>query len=208
MNNLMISFFVLLLFLFHCYIRQHIRLGKVKEGLCALWCMDAVFAVSGTVLSFAIYHYSLRPALTRQNILFVLLYLLLTFFFLLLSPSGLGLLAPFKPDTQEKLLLAEYRFHDTLCYVYSFFLALLFFLPILLQLPIKEQKLLSLLSTWEAKDIFSSFYFVIFLILLPISLRQTFYWLKSLKHTPDALETQLLQQYRSRLHYQKRNHFL
>ena len=208
MNNLMISFFVLLLFLFHLYIRQHIRLGKVKEGLCALWYMNAVFAVSGTVLSFVTYRYSLRPALTPQNIIFALLYLLLTLFFLLLSPSGLRLLAPSKPNTEEKLLQAEYRFHDALCLVYHFFLALLFFLPLLFRLPIRGQTLLELLSGWEVKDIFSSFYFVIFLILLPISLRQSYYWLKSLRTTPDTLEKQLLQQYRAHLHYQKRNHFL
>lgn len=199
---------VLLVFFFHLYVRRHLRLGKVKEGLCALWCMDAVFAICGTVLSFALYHYQFVPFLTLRNILLVLVYLALTFLFLLLSPSGIRLLAPSSPTDPQELLAAEYRFNDTLCFVRSFFMVLLFFLPIFLNLPAKEEHLLTLLLTWESKAVFGGFYFAAFLILVPMTLRQALYWLKSLRTTPTMEEKALLHKYSIQIHYQKRNRFL
>ncbi len=208
MNNLMISLLTLLFFLFHLYLRRHIRWGKVKEGLCALWCMDAVFAVCGMILSFALYHYSFAPFFTFRNILLGTAYLLLTFLFLLLSPSGISLLFPKKQTDSETLLAAEYRFNDTLCFIRSFFMVLLFVLPIFLNLPIKEERLLTLLLTWESKDVFGGFYFASFTILLPICLRQAFYFLKSLRYEASPSETALLRRYSMQLHYRRKNHFL
>lgn len=208
MNNLIISLLVFIVFLFHLYMRHHIRWGKVKEGMCALWCMDAVFAICGTILSYALYHYTFAPFFTFRNILLGIVYIMLTFLFLLLSPSGIGLLLPKKQTDPEELLQAEYRFNDTLSFVRSFFMVLLFFLPIFLNLPIQDEKLLSLLLTWESKDVFGGFYFASFSILLPLSLRQAFYWIKNLRYAPPASESTLLCRYSMELHYRKRNRFL
>ncbi len=208
MSNLTISLLTLPVFLFHLYMRHHIRLGKVKEGLCALWCMDAVFAICGVILSFVIYHYTFAPFFTLHNILLSAAYLLLTFLFLLLSPSGIGLLFPKRQTDSEALLAAEYRFNDTLCFFRSFFLMLLFILPVLLNLPIKEECLLTLLLTWESRDIFGGFYLAVFTILLPICLRQAYYFLKSLRYEPSVSEDALLSRQSMELHYRKKNHFL
>lgn len=207
MNNLIISILVLLVFLFHLYICRHIRWGKVKEGLCALWCMDAIFAVCGMILSFALYHYTFTPFFTLRNMLLGTVYMALTFLFLLISPSGIRLLFTQKQTDSEELLLAEYRFNDTLRFVRSFFMVLLFSLPIFLNLPIKNEQLLTLLLTWESKDVFGGFYFASFTILLPICLRQSFYWLKSLHGSPSQSENMLLQKYSMQLHYRKKNLF-
>ena len=107
MNNLIISLLTLPVFFFHLYIRRPMRWGKVKEGLAALWCMDAVFTVCGILISFALYHYSFAPFLTLRNLLLVAAYLLLTFLFLLLSPSGISLLFPKKQTDHEAILAAE-----------------------------------------------------------------------------------------------------
>lgn len=208
MNNLIISLLTLLVLLFHLYMRRPIRRGKVKEGLCALWCMDAIFAICGMLLSFALYHYSFAAFFTWRNILLCVAYLLLTLLFLLLSPSGIGLLFPKKQTDSEALLLAEYRFNDTLSFVRGFFMMLLFVLPIFLNLPIKEERLLTLVFSWESKDVFGGFYFASFTILLPICLRQAFYFLKSLCFEASPSEKELLRRHSMQLHYQKRNRFL
>lgn len=208
MNNFIIPLLVLVVFLFHLYVRRPIRWGKVKEGLCAVWCMDAVFAVCGTVISFALYHYDLIFFFTWQNILLGTAYIVLTLLFLLLSPSGIGLLFSGRQTNPEELMLAEYRFNDTLSMVRSFFMALLFFLPVFLNLPVKGQNMLTLLTSWEAGDVFGGFYFAIFLLLLPISLRQAFFWLKSLRVSPSEAEQALLQKYRMEQHYRRKNHTL
>ena len=208
MNNLIIPLFTLLVLLFHRYLWYHMRHGKVKEGLCALWCMDAIFAVCGLILSFALYHYSFAPFMTLRNLLLVTAYLLLTLLFLLLSPSGISLLFPKKQTDSEALLVAEFRFNDTLCFVRSFFMVLLFCLPICLNLPLKEECLLTLLFPFESQEIFAGFYFAIFTILLPISLRQSLFFLKSLRYTSTATENTLIQKYSMQLHYRKKNYFL
>lgn len=208
MNNLIISLLTLPVFFFHLYIRRPMRWGKVKEGLAALWCMDAVFTVCGILLSFALYHYSFAPFLTLRNLLLVAAYLLLTFLFLLLSPSGISLLFPKKQTDHEAILAAEYRFNDTLCFVRSFFMLLLFVVPIVLNLPIHEERLLNLLLTWESKDVFSSFFFACFTILLPICLRQALYFLRQLRYEASPGERKLLHSYSMQLHYGKKNKFL
>lgn len=208
MNNLILSLLTLLCLLFHLYMRRHIRWGRVKEGLCALWCMDAIFAVCGMILSFTFYHYHFLPLFTLRNLLLVTAYFLLTFLFLLLSPSGIGLLFPKKQTDSEALLAAEYRFHDTLCFVRSFFLILLLLLPVFLQLPHKGMPLLTWLFPLETQVAFGGFYFAVFTILLPICLRQALYFLKSLRYDTTSTEKAMLHQQSMRLHYHKKNHFL
>ena len=57
MNSIIIPLFVLLLFFFHIYTGRCMRLGKLKEGLCAAWFMDMVFTICGIVAIFYFYHY-------------------------------------------------------------------------------------------------------------------------------------------------------
>ncbi len=208
MNNLMISLFVLLIFFFHIYTRRYLRLGKLKEALSATWFMDTVFTICGIVVSFYIYHYNLTTFFTLRNILLVLTYLLITLLFVLLAPSGLQLLAFKKQLTTEELLCAEYRFNDTLSMVRNFLLCLLFFVPIITHLPLGLPKYQEFLLAWENSQIPAGFYFTVFLLLLPITLRQTFYWIKSLKQEPSTLEAELMKHYILPFHYDKRNFFV
>lgn len=188
MNSLILSILVGLVTLFHLAVRTTVRKGKVREAFCAHWCIDAVFAVCGTVLIFMLYNYNILTFLTLRNILLALAYLMITLLLVLLAPSGLTLLIKRKNTTSETILPAEYRFNDTLCLIRNFFLAILFGIPIL-----------------ENPTICGAFYFTAFLILLPISLRQAFFWLKHLSDTPDEQETQIRNRYCMREHYRKRN---
>ena len=207
MNSLIISLFVLLIFFFHNYTKRYMRLGKLKEALSATWFMDTVLTVCGIVVSFYIYHYNFVSLFSLRNVLLVLTYLSITLLFLFLAPSGLQLLTFKKQLTTEELLYAEYRFNDTLCMVRTFLLWLLFFVPLLTHLPIKLAEYQHLLHTWENSQIPAGFYFTVFLLLLPITLRQTLYWIKSLKQEPTALELQLMKHYSLPSHYRKRNFF-
>lgn len=208
MNNIMISLFVLLIFFFHIYTKRYMRLGKLKEALSATWFMDAVFTICGIVVSFYIYHYNLTTFFTLRNILLVLIYLLITLLFVLLSPSGFHLLTLKKQLTMEELLCAEYRFNDTLCMVRNFLLCLLFFIPIITHLPLESSKYQDFRLAWENSQIPAGFYFTVFLLLLPITLRQTLYWIKSLKQEPNAIELELMKHYSLSFHYSKRNFFV
>lgn len=186
-------------------IRPSIKRGTVREAFCAHWCVDAVFAVSGTVTSFALYHYDFMPFLKVRNLLMMLMYVAVTALFVLLAPSGHSLFTKKRAVSEEKLLLAEYRFNDTLCMVRNFFLALLFGIPILLILLSQSRIQSSLFHTWSEAQICGGFCFAAFLILLPISLRQAFFWLKALVGTPAEEEAFALKQYSMRLHYKHRN---
>ncbi|MBR4085447.1 MAG: hypothetical protein IKK33_14325 [Lachnospiraceae bacterium] len=208
MNSITISLFVLLIFFFHMYTKRYMRLGKLKEALSATWFMDTVFTICGIVVSFYIYHYNLTAFFTLRNILLVLTYLLITLLFILLAPSGLHLLTFKKRLTMEELLCAEYRFNDTLCMVRNFLLCLLFFVPIMAHLPIKSPDYQKLLLAWENSQIPAGFYFTVFLLLLPITLRQTFYWIKSLKQEPTALELHLMRHYILPFYCCNRNFFV
>lgn len=200
MNSLIISLFIFIVFVFHRFVNISIRNGKVREGFCALWCVDTVFCVCGTVISFALYHYTFSPFLTVRNLILCVLYIGACIVFLMLAPSGFTLLVRKKTASTQEILLGEYRFNDTLCLVRSFFMILLFCLPILFRL--------SFLSSWNEAEICGGFCFTAFIILLPISLRQAFFWLKNLMNTPSAEEALALQKNSMRLHYRKRNYRL
>ena len=208
MNSLILSLFVFVVFLFHMFVRSSIRSGKVREGFCALWCIDAVFCVCGTAISFALYRYTFSPYLTVRNFVLCTVYLIITFLFLLLAPSGLSLFTGKKNASPQEILLGEYRFNDTLCLVRSYWMVLLFCLPILFTLVTQTKVKLSFLASWNEADICGGFCFAAFLLLLPISLRQAFFWLKNLMSAPSPEEAQILGQTCMRLHYQHRNHKL
>lgn len=206
MNSLFLSFLVLIVFCFHMVIRLQIKRGKVKESFCALWCIDAIFAISGTVVSFTLYNYRFLPFFTWRNILVCLLFLLLTILFILISPSGFTLFIGQRTRTATDVLLAEYRFNDTLCFVRSFFMTLLFLIPILMTLLQHVKPDFLQLSQWNEQSICGAFCFIAFLFLVPLSLRQTLFWLRNLFGTPEPEEDALLQKYRSDVHFRKRNY--
>lgn len=208
MNSLFLSFLVLIVFSFHMALRRPLRRGKVKEAFCAMWCIDAVFAICGTAISFALYRYTFLPFFTLRNILVCILFLLLTVLLILAAPSGLALFAGRKNRPDEKVLMAEYRFNDTLCFVRSFFMLLLFAIPILMTILFQTRPDFLLLSEWNEKSICGAVCFIAFLFLVPLSLRQTIFWQRNLYGSPSAQETAVLQQYRTDVHFWKRNHRL
>ncbi|MGN1148260.1 MAG: hypothetical protein ACI4TB_07545 [Lachnospiraceae bacterium] len=207
MNSLILSFFVAIIFLFHKVLSHYIRRGKVKEGFCALWCMDAVFAICGTIISFQLYHYSFRFFFSPVNFLWIAIYLLVTFLFLFLAPSGLSLLLKKRTSSEEEILLAEYRFHDMAGLIRNCLFLLLFVLPILFTLCPKEGPF-HLIVSWKESDICGGFCFAAFILLLPLSLRQVLFWLKHLAGTPSEAADKALRQYSIRLRYHQKNRFL
>lgn len=208
MNHLIFSILVFAVFLFHLTLHSYMRRGKVREGFCALWCIDAVFAICGTILSFYLYQYTFAPFLTLRNVLFLLIYLTLILLFFLLAPSGLRLLYQKSSRDAETLLLAEYRFNDTLCPIRNFFLILLFSMPLVLTLLSDKVEPLNLYFTFDVNEMCAVLCFASFFILLPLCLRQSFFWLRNLRSADNQPEMDLLLQHSSILHYRKRNLFL
>ncbi len=208
MNSMIFPILIFAVFMFHLALRPYMRKGRVREGLCALWCIDAVFAVCGTVISFYLYHYAFSPFLTLRNLLLLLIYLVVILLFFLLAPSGLKLLYQKRNRDEETLLLAEYRFNDTLCLIRNFFLILLFSMPIILTLLSGWEEHLRLYFTFDINEMCAVLCLASFFILLPLCLRQSFFWMKNLRHAATQPESDLLLQHSSGLHYRKRNFFL
>ncbi|MED9905406.1 MAG: hypothetical protein UFG06_14645 [Lachnospiraceae bacterium] len=207
MNSMIFSFLTFLLFIFHLLAHSCSRKGKIKESFCAVWCMDAVFSILGTIISYYLYQYSLRPFLSLRNLLLVFAYLAVTVLFFLLAPSGILLIYKKSASSEEETLSAEYRFHETAGLVRNFFLVLLFILPLLFTF-FKEGQLPFLPASWRETEICGGFCFAAFLLLLPLSLRQAVFWLKNLAKPVSEAEGKLLQKYSADLHYRKKNRFL
>jgi len=213
MNNLLFSFLVLSVWCFRRVANPLIRKGRVKEGFCVLWFVNCIFSLCGTILSFYLYQYRIPPIFNLRNLFFLFAFATIGTTIILLAPSGHRLFTKKSTLSEEEMLLCEYHFHEIAYLTCHFFLFLLFCIPVLLaflegiqmHLP---QTLHNMLGFFVKNEIYGGFCFFAFLILLPLSLRQTLYWLKSLKvPTSDA---ELIQQhiYSARLRYQKRNRLL
>ncbi len=207
MSNLIFTFLTLICYFCHLPLRTSIRRGRVRESFCTGWCIDLLFSVCGVVAGFQIYHYDILPVMTWKHLLPFLTYLLLTVLFFFLAPSGLRLLRVRRPSA-DTLLAAEYRLHDTLIMVRGFLMLLLFGLPIVLRFLFHSGQLSVLLTGFNENQLCGGFCFICFLLLLPVSLRQSFFWLQHLQQEPEEQETYLLRQYSIRLHYRKRNYHL
>lgn len=208
MNSLILSALTMTIVIFHRVIRGAMRKGHVGTGFATMWCVDAVFAVCGTVLSYALYHYPLRPWMTLRNLMLTVVYLALTILFVVAAPSGISLLRRREKRSEEEIFRAEYRLNETLCMVRGFLMALLFFLPILFAVIQHAGREVAMLTAWKEGDICGGFCFVAFLILLPVSVRQMIYWIRNLDKATTEAENGLLGQYRARLLYRHKNRML
>ncbi|MBQ7926947.1 MAG: hypothetical protein IJ335_11760 [Lachnospiraceae bacterium] len=207
MSNLIFTLLAAICLLCQKPLTSALRHGKVREGFCTGWSIDLLFSICGMLLSFSIFQYNLWPRLKWNFFILLILYLLLGILFLLLAPSGTGLFHP-RPTLPEALLAAEYRFNDTLRMIRNFLLYLLLGAPLCLRFLFNVQQFEAFLFPLEETKLCGGICFICFLILFPISVRQSFFWFRHLRLPPDEAEMQLLQQYCNRLHYSRRNHLL
>lgn len=207
MNSLILSTLVAVVALFHLAMNRHMRKGNVKTAFCAVWCIDAIFAICGTVISFVLYRYVFYPFLTVRNVVLVIIYLLITAVFIWVTPSGFGLIWGRRDYNREELLIAEYRLNDTLGIVRNCFFTLLCGLPIFFAVMYGNRGLNRLVS-WDEVEVCGGFCFVAFLILVPISLRQAIFWLRNLTDAGTDWEQRILKGYCMRLQYRQRNRIL
>ncbi len=205
MSPLFFSILVGIVTLFHYKLQDTIRRGRIKEGFCTLWLIDTLFALCGLILSFYLYHYRLWEFLTLRNLLLLLLYTTAAFLLFVMAPSGLTLFTQKHSREPEQILAAEYRFNHTLRLVCRFFLVLFFLLPLFLQiLSLKEEWYRYLLPA-GADKLCGGVYLLGFSFLLPIYLRQTFFWLKHLQSSPLSTEEEFLRNYTAEIHYRTKN---
>lgn len=207
MNSLILSVLVVIVGTFHWVTGSYMRRGNIKTGFCAIWCIDAIFAVCGTVISFVVYRYTFMPFLTMRNMIFVILYLLMTALFVWLAPSGFTVFARKRDLSKEEVLAADYRLNDTFGMVRNCFLILLFLVPIVFGV-VQDYAGLPQIAAWKEAEVCGGFCFVAFLILVPICLRQAMFWLGNLADASVTEEERLLKRYRLQLQYRQRNRIL
>ncbi|MBQ7934122.1 MAG: hypothetical protein IJ327_04980, partial [Lachnospiraceae bacterium] len=175
MSNLIFTLLTAIRLLCHLPLTSALRRGQVRESFCTGWCMDLLFSICGMILSFGIYKYDLWPQMKWNHFVLLVMYLLLGILLLLLAPSGIGLLRP-RPTLPEALLAAEYRFNDTLIMIRKFLLCLLMGAPLCLRFLYNIQQFEAFLLPLEETRLCGGICFICFLILLPISVRQGFFW--------------------------------
>lgn len=205
MSSLLLSLFTFIVFLFHLYLRSLAGRGRVRESFCAGWCMDAVFAICGILISFSQYHYTFLPYITLRNFILLLFYLLIAVLFVFLTPSGFFLFTKRSSPSEEELLLAEFRFNEIFSTIRGCLFILLFALPLLLALSLRHNNLFFSFTGYRETEFLGGFCFVAFLILAPVSLRQSLFWLKSLKAPVSPAANRLLLDRQTRVRCKKRN---
>lgn len=205
MTGLIFSCLAVFVGLYHIIVGKVIKRGKIRERHCALWIGDFLFSLLGAILTLTSYHFTLLPLLTLRSLLFFMGFLLVAVLFLFLAPTGLSLLTQKNNPSEEALIYAEYRFNDTVAAVGKLLWLLLFALPLFFTLPQYAPGYFSFLSTFKDGELCSVFCLIAFLILLPISLRQTLFWLKNITHTPGESERHLLKMEQARIYYKRKN---
>ncbi len=205
MNYLVIPFFVILIVLFGYYLKNTASAPQIRECTCVKWCITLLFSLLGGVLSYHIYHYQLFTPLSPNLLLMLLLYLILTLLFILLSPSGYRRLFSKATLSPEELLYAEYNFNHSLEILRGFFFVLLLVIPVFFRGVQCLTNHITIPILLEESYLIGGLYFVSFCILFPFSLRQSIYWFRQLQRIPSGQEAALLQNEKQRLQYHRRN---
>ncbi len=205
MSGLIFSFLTLFVFLYHVLIRLMTRNGKIREGYCALWVGDLLFALLGTIITCSLYRFTLLPFLTLRNILILIALLLISLLIITLAPAGLNLFVFKRELPSEELSESEYRFNDTMEMVRNLFFVMLFLLPLFFSAEETFPAQFAFLSHFDNGELCSSFCLIAFLLLLPVCLRQSFFWLRNVTHTPSDAEKYLLKMAQAKKYYKNRN---
>lgn len=202
-----LSLFVAVTMLFRLAMHPVIRRGKVREAFCALWCMDTLFSLCGIVFCLSLCHFGPGELLTWYHISWLLVLLALTALFILLTPSGYRLFLKRSTPSKEELLLAEYRFDDTVSLLRNGLYTLLFAAPLVFAACPDTLRFRLPVFMKEASTC-TGFCLTLFMLLLPISLRQSYFWCKNLTDTTEAFTSRALRVYCNHRHYRKRNFFI
>lgn len=205
MTGLIFSCLAVFVGLYHIVVGRITKKGKIRESYCALWIGDFLFSLLGAIITLTVYHFTLLPLLSLRFMLFFIGFLLIAVLFILLSPSGFGIFTQKNASSEETLIHAEYRFNDTVTFIGKLFWLLLFVLPLFFTLPKYFPNHLTFLSNFKDGELCSVFCLIAFLILLPISLRQTFFWFKNITHIPDESEMHLLRMEQAQIYYKRKN---
>ncbi|MBQ7956115.1 MAG: hypothetical protein IJ282_10250 [Lachnospiraceae bacterium] len=205
MTGLIFSSLTLFISVYHILIGFFIKKGKIREGYCALWVGDSLFSLFGMIITFSVYRYSFFSLISFRNILLTFTVLIIALLIILLSPSGLGLFRVYDPLTEDEIIRAEYRFNDTAGLIRNLFFLMLFLLPLFFALPTHLPEYFSFLSYFKEGELCSGFCLIAFLLLLPLSFRQTLFWLRDLTHSPSQAELELVKSARAKIYYKRRN---
>ncbi|MBQ9122896.1 MAG: hypothetical protein IJY10_05315 [Lachnospiraceae bacterium] len=205
MNGLVFSCLAVFAYLYHVLIQTVIRKGKIREGNCALWIGQLMFAIFGLVITLSMYRFSLWPFVNLRNLVILFLLLIIATLLLLLAPSGLRILMKKPEMLEEDMIRAEYRFNDTLGIIRNLFLLLLFLCPIFFALEERFPNYFAFLSRFGEGELCSVFCLIAFSILLPITLRQAIFWIRNVTYVPGEAEMHLVRMEKARIYYKKRN---
>ena len=218
MNGLIFSCLTAFAFLYHRLANSVIKRGLVREGYCAVWIGDLLFSIFGAILTLTMYRFSFLSLFTLRGLFFGTAFLLLTMLLLILAPSGLSLLSRISPSAklqesdlgaisnpQSDIIRAEYHFNTTLGVIRNIFFLILFLFPIFLALSVSHPQYLPFLAVYTEGQLCSTFCLIAFLLLLPICLRQSIFWIRNITRIPCEAEEALIKKEKAQTYYKRRN---
>jgi len=220
MNGLIFSCLAAFAFIYQFLIMSVIKKGRIREGYCALWIGALIFSIFGAILTLTMYRFSILPLFTLRSLFFGTTFLLLAVLLVLLAPSGISLFGrkslynesgnPHSAlegasDPSKGIIRAEYLFNDTLRIIHNLFLLILFLFPIFLAFSAHYPQFLPFLAVYTDNQLCSTFCLIVFLLLLPICLRQSIFWLRNITRIPDDTEVSLLNTQKAQAYYKRKN---
>lgn len=186
MSNRIIPLAVLLIILIHFMIGKIYKKENTKTYYFTVWFVDMIFSICGVVLSFSLFLYS-PLSIINLNYGMVLLGLgVITVVLIAILPGGFGAQNNKKTE-KEDLIVAQYMINESFCIIRN---CLYFGFVIFL---IRNEM------------IHAGYCMLSFIILLPISIRQTWYWLFHMASKVDEKEKELILLYKRKLYYKRRN---
>ncbi len=205
MNYMVIPCFVVLITFFQRFQTHGFRRKKIRENICVIWCITLLFSLLGAIGSFHLYHYEVFKPFSLRLVSICILYLALTAVFIAIAPSGYGKLCKKKSSSPEELLYAEYHFNHSLEMLRKCFLSLLLIVPVLYYAYCCHESRLAKPLDLKESYLIGGLFFVSFCVLLPISVRQSIFWLGQLQKIPEAYEENLINREYQHTRYVTRN---
>ena len=186
MSNRIIPLAVLLITLIHFVIGKIYKKGNIKTYYFTAWFVDMIFSICGVMLSFSLFHYT-PLAIINLNYGMVLLGLVvLTVVLIAILPGGFWAHLNKKKEKEDSIV-TQYMINESFGIIRN---CLYFGFVIFLS---------------ENEMIHAGCCILSFIILFPISIRQTWYWLFHMSSKVDEKEKELILLYKRKIYYKRKN---
>jgi len=186
MSSRIVPMIVILIVCIHYAIEKKQKKGNYKTYCFTIWFVDMIFSVCGVLLSFSLFHYEPVSIINRDYAVVLLGLGAVALSLIAFLPGGIWTRIV-KRTKKDELIEAQYRINESFCVIRN---CLYFGFVVFL---------------CKNEMIHAGYSIIAFAILVPISIRQTLYWLINMVSEADEKENTLILQHNRKLHYRHKN---